>query len=150
MFSSLLMQRSMSEDANTMAGAAHVLFVYLTGGCFWCAEGDAAETWHLRAAAVGFSRCNTKTLHLTSESKAQTQRKNGALILSHSHFPPLAKATLLCLCSLKRQRKPDLSHPMTGRKVEGSPKLRALGGTHSRLWRVGAEMGEIVLTGEPG
>lgn len=36
-----------------------------------------------------------------------------------------------------------------GRKVEGSPKLRALGGTHSRSWRDrvggGAEMGEIVL-----
>lgn len=41
---------------------------------------------------------------------------------------------------------------MMGRKVEGSPELRALGGTHCRLWRVGAEaeMGGIVLTEEPG
>lgn len=97
-------------------------------------------------------------LHLNGpipgESKAPKQRKERkekrVLILSHSRFLPLAESTLLCLRSLKRQRKPDLSHPMMGRKVEGSPKLRALGGTHSRLWSVGAEMGGIVLTEEPG
>lgn len=118
---------------------AHVLFVF-RGVIFGAAQpkGGSYGPRLVNTPGATPQRANYQRV------RSPNAERMGVLILSHSGSLPLATSTLLCLCSLKRQRNPDLSHPMRGREVEGSPKLRALGGTHSQLWRVGAgaEMGE--------
>lgn len=133
-----------------MAGTAHILLGY-RGLIFGALKVTQPKGGSYGPRLLDIPGATPQRANYQRVQSSNTGRI-GVLILSHSRCLPLAKSTLLCPCSLKRQRNPDLSHPMRGREVEGSPKLRALGGTHSQLWRVGAEaeMGEIVLTEEPG
>lgn len=117
-----------------MAGTAHVLLVF-TGVIFGAVRVTQPKGGSYGTRLLDIPGATPQRANYQRVWSSNTER-NGVLILSLSRSLPLAKTTLLWLCSLKRQRNPDLSHPMMGRKVEGSPKLRALGGTHCRLWRV--------------